>query len=117
MILGPIGIVIADAMLGEITPAMAGRCGAECGEAPADSGKPMRQHHCRCSGAAYNEMDSKRRRRAAYSYDLRSGRKPDGSAEAVRVQRGRTCSHTIDIKQNGYQEGICPRQRTDAFFF
>ena len=51
VIVGPIGIVIADALLGEITPAMAAV--PERGQAGADPGEPLRQLHRRRAGTAH----------------------------------------------------------------
>ena len=42
VILGPIGIVIADSMMGEITPRMAVAIGPESRKADPDSGQPLR---------------------------------------------------------------------------
>ena len=53
IIVGPIGIVIADALLGEITTRH-GRCGVpKRGQAGADPGEPLRQLHRRRAGTAH----------------------------------------------------------------
>ena len=46
VIIGPVGIVIADSMLGEITPAMAQAVGQPC-KTDTDSGESVRQYYCR----------------------------------------------------------------------
>lgn len=49
VIVGPVGIVIADALHGEVTPKMAAAgCGCKGGSA-FDSGQPVRQHRRRCA--------------------------------------------------------------------
>lgn len=52
IIVGPIGIVVADALLGEITPAMPRPCARamRCG---CSSGEPLRKLYRGCAGAAY----------------------------------------------------------------
>lgn len=52
IIVGPIGIVVADALLGEITPAMATAVCEPC-DAGAHPGEPLRKLYRGCAGAAY----------------------------------------------------------------
>ena len=53
IIVGPIGIVVADALLGEITPAMATAVCPEPCDAGAHPGEPLRKLYRGCAGAAH----------------------------------------------------------------
>ncbi len=53
MIIGPIGILIADSLLGEITPAMAVAVGSSSAYKIFNSGKPLQSSYRRMSGSPF----------------------------------------------------------------
>lgn len=56
IIVGPVGIVIADSIWGEVTPAMALAVGQSPGETYSDPRQPLRQ--CDCGGVRYSHVQA-----------------------------------------------------------